>query len=68
MAKFLEGKRDRDLPEIDALAGHLDEPAHAVGLEEGYALLSDLGLHEGAYSARHWGLGLAIGEAQVVSQ
>jgi penicillin-binding protein 1C len=32
-----------------------------VGLEQGYALLRDLGLHEGRQPARRYGLGLAIG-------
>ena len=32
-----------------------------VGLEQGYALLRDLGLHQGRQPARRYGLGLAIG-------
>lgn len=36
-----------------------------IGLEEGYAFLRDLGLHDNEQDARHYGLGLAIGAMPV---
>ena len=48
-----------------ALANSRNVPAAEVlariGLDEGYGFLRDLGLHDGAESARRYGLGLAIG-------
>ena len=43
----------RNVPAADLLA--------ALGVGEGYALLRDLGLHDGREPARRFGLGLAIG-------
>ncbi len=52
------------LPRV-ALANSRNVPAanllDRLGLAEGYAFLRDLGLHDGAVAAEHWGLGLAIG-------
>ncbi len=52
------------LPRV-ALANSRNVPAadllNRLGMEEGYAFLSELGLHEGHLPARHYGLGLAIG-------
>ncbi len=52
-----------------ALANSRNVPAaellEQVGLDEGYAFLRDLGLHEGRVPARRLGLGLAIGGLNV---
>lgn len=52
-----------------ALANSRNVPAaellEAVGLDEGYGFLRDLGLHEGRIPARRLGLGLAIGGLNV---
>jgi len=52
------------LPRV-ALANSRNVPAafvlQSVGLDEGYAFLRDLGLHEGEVPARRYGLGLTIG-------
>src|SRR5438067_2787778 len=52
-----------------ALANSRNVPAanllDRLGLEDGYAFLRDLGLHDGERPARHWGLGLAIGALPV---
>jgi penicillin-binding protein 1C len=56
------------LPRV-ALANSRNVPAaellDQVGLDEGYAFLRDLGLHEGQVPARRLGLGLAIGGLNV---
>lgn len=56
------------LPRV-ALANSRNVPAaellDQVGLDEGYAFLRDLGLHEGRVPARRLGLGLAIGGLNV---
>jgi penicillin-binding protein 1C len=50
-----------------ALANSRNVPAvrllEQIGLDEGYAFLGSLGLHDGALPADHYGLGLAIGGA-----
>ncbi|MCP4685850.1 MAG: glycosyl transferase, partial [bacterium] len=43
----------RNVPAANLLAG--------IGLDEGYGLLGELGLHDGREPARRYGLGLAIG-------
>jgi len=43
----------RNVPAANLLAG--------IGLDEGYGLLGELGLHDGSEPARRYGLGLAIG-------
>jgi len=52
------------LPRV-ALANSRNVPAanllDRLGLDDGYAFLRDLGLHDGDQPGRHWGLGLAIG-------
>ena len=52
-----------------ALANSRNVPAaellDQIGLDEGYAFLRDLGLHEGQVPARRLGLGLAIGGLNV---
>src|SRR3989454_1009695 len=52
------------LPRV-ALADSRNVPAanllDRLGLDDGYAFLRDLGLHDGDQPGRHWGLGLAIG-------
>jgi penicillin-binding protein 1C len=52
------------LPRV-ALANSRNVPATEllarIGVDEAYAFLRDLGLHDGAEPARHYGLGLAIG-------
>jgi penicillin-binding protein 1C len=52
------------LPRV-ALANSRNVPAvellNRIGLERGYGLFRDLGLGDGAESARHYGLGIAIG-------
>src|SRR5438128_1003223 len=52
------------LPRV-ALANSRNVPAanllDRIGLDDGYAFLRDLGLHDGDQPGRHWGLGLAIG-------
>ena len=56
------------LPRV-ALANSRNVPAaellDRIGLDEGYAFLRDLGLHEGRVPARRLGLGLAIGGLNV---
>ena len=56
------------LPRV-ALANSRNVPAaellDQIGLDEGYAFLRDLGLHEGRVPARRLGLGLAIGGLNV---
>jgi penicillin-binding protein 1C len=56
------------LPRV-ALANSRNVPAanllDRVGLDDGYAFLRDLGLHDGERPARHWGLGIAIGAMPV---
>ena len=56
------------LPRV-ALANSRNVPAanllDRVGLDDGYAFLRDLGLHDGDRPGRHWGLGLAIGAMPV---
>lgn len=47
----------RNVPAADVLG--------RVGLDEGYALLRDLGLHQSRKPARHYGLGLALGSLPV---
>ena len=52
-----------------ALANSRNVPAiqllDRLGLEEGYAFLRDLGLHDEAQPAQHFGLGLAVGAMPV---
>ncbi|MFH1467677.1 MAG: transglycosylase domain-containing protein [Pseudomonadota bacterium] len=52
-----------------ALANSRNVPAvrllETLGLDEGYALLGQLGLNDGAHPASHYGLGLALGNAPV---
>ena len=52
-----------------ALANSRNVPAadllQRIGLDEGYAFLEELGLHEGLVPVRHWGLGLSIGNMPV---
>lgn len=52
-----------------ALANSRNVPAvrllNDTGLEEGYAFLRELGLHQDEQAARHYGLGLAIGAMPV---
>ncbi len=52
-----------------ALANSRNVPAvnllQKVGLDEQFALMEDLGLHDGSQAARHFGLGLAIGALPV---
>ncbi len=52
-----------------ALANSRNVPAanllDAIGLDDGYRFLNDLGLHKNTRDARHWGLGLAIGSMPV---
>ena len=54
------------LPRV-ALANSRNVPAanllERVGLDDGWALLRDLGIHDGGVPAADWGLGLAIGAA-----
>jgi len=56
------------LPRV-ALANSRNVPAVALlarlGLDEGYAFLADLGLHDHARPAKRYGLGLAIGSLPV---
>ncbi len=55
-----------------ALANSRNVPAvrllEQIGLHEGYAFLGELGLHDGRTTARHYGLGLAIGGAPLTLQ
>ncbi len=55
-----------------ALANSRNVPAvrllERIGLDEGYAFLADLGLHDGRLPANHYGLGLAIGGAPLTLQ
>lgn len=52
-----------------ALANSRNVPAarllNDIGLEEGYAFLRELGLHDNQQDARHYGLGLVIGAMPV---
>ncbi len=52
------------LPRV-ALANSRNVPAANLlahlGLQAGYRILEDLGLHDGSFPARQWGLGLVIG-------
>jgi penicillin-binding protein 1C len=43
----------RNVPAVELLA--------RVGIDEGFAFLADLGLHDGGRTARSYGLGLAVG-------
>ena len=47
----------RNIPAADVL--------EMVGIDEGYDFLGEIGLHDGVRSARHYGLGLAIGTLPV---
>jgi penicillin-binding protein 1C len=55
-----------------ALANSRNVPAvrlmERIGMDEGYAFLGAMGLHDGALPAQHYGLGLAIGGAPTTLQ
>ncbi|MCP4471400.1 MAG: glycosyl transferase [Gammaproteobacteria bacterium] len=52
-----------------ALANSRNVPAtnlvHQIGIDHSYRFLQDLGLHDGALPARHYGAGLAVGALPV---